>query len=128
MRWSRASDLEGQQLMLDIKIARTGRVFYQVDGTLAAILLETFPDQLSKYEKPAPIPTPTTWGIGIFPYSGRRHILVSLDGGREIYRFVAAPERISEFEKSLPATVGTCPESVLREYTATYVPYVAESV
>ena len=125
MRWSRASDLEGQQIMLDIKIARTGRVFYQVDGTLAVLLIEAFPDIFSKYEKPTPPPTPTTWGIGTFPYSGRRHILVCLDGGREIYKFIGPPEQIAEFEKSLPAVAGKCPDAVLARYTAEYVPYVS---
>lgn len=108
---------------MDIQIVNTGRIVYKVDGTLAVLLIEAFPEHFTRYEKPAPIPAPATWGGGIFPYSGRRHILVCCDGGREIYQFIGPPEKIHEFENSLPASAGRCPESVLREYTARYVPY-----
>jgi hypothetical protein len=106
-------------------VKRTNHTLYDVDNTLAILLLEGLPDIFAKYEKPVPAPTPTTWGIGTFPYSGRRHILVCLDGGREIYKFIGPPEQIAEFEKSLPAVAGKCPDAVLARYTAEYVPYVS---
>ena len=108
---------------MDLTIKRTNHTLYQVDNTLGTILLEAFPTRFSRYEKPAPIPTPAAWEVGIFPFSGRRLILVSLDGGRESYQFIGPPEKIGTFENSLPASAGKCPKSVLAKYRQTYHPY-----
>ncbi len=108
---------------MDIQIVKTGRIVYKVDGTLAVLLVEAFPEHFTRYETPAPIPVLPTWEVGIFPFSGRRHILVCLDGGRESYQFIGPPEKIGTFENSLPASAGKCPKSVLAKYAAEYVPY-----
>jgi hypothetical protein len=105
---------------MDITL-RNGRTYYQVEPTLASILCEL--ELAEKFERPAPIPTPAAWAVGIFPFSGRRHILVSLDGGRESYQFIGPPEKIGTFENSLPASAGKCPKSVLAKYRQTYQPY-----
>jgi hypothetical protein len=102
---------------------KNGRTYYQVEPTLASILCEL--KLADKYEKPAPPPEKAGWSNGVFVSSGRKNITVR--DGASTYWFVAAPERISEFEKYLPANVGTCPEHVLARYTAEYVPYVWES-
>ena len=113
------------ETQMHITVKRTNRTLYDVDNTLAILLLEGLPDIFAKYEKPAPPPEKAGWSNGVFVSSGRKNITVR--DGASTYWFVAAPERISEFEKYLPANVGTCPEHVLARYTAEYVPYVWES-
>jgi hypothetical protein len=98
---------------------------YRIDDTLAVLLLEAFPEDFTRYEKPVPSPEKAGWSTGVFVASGRKNITIR--DGASTYWFVGAPEKISEFEKTLPPTVGTCPDAVRARYTAEYVPYVSES-
>jgi hypothetical protein len=100
---------------------KNGRTYYQVEPTLASILCEL--KLADKYEKPAPPPEKAGWSNGVFVSSGRKNITIR--DGASTYWFVGPPEKISEFEKTLPADAGKCPDAVLARYTAEYVPYVS---
>jgi len=110
---------------LDIVIKRTARVMYRIDDTLAVLLLEAFPEDFTRYEKPVPPPEKASWSNAVFATSGRKNIMVR--DGASTYWFVGPPEKISEFEKTLPADAGKCPDAVLARYTAEYVPYVSDN-
>jgi len=51
---------------MDITVVKTQRTFYQVPSQLAALLLEAFPQEFERVERPAPAPRATEpqWGIG----------------------------------------------------------------
>jgi hypothetical protein len=97
---------------------------YRIDDTLAVLLLEAFPEDFTRYEKPAPPPAKAGWSNAVFISSGRRNITVR--DGAETYWFTGPPEKISEFEKNLPANAGKCPDAVRNEYAAKYTPYVSQ--
>ena len=107
---------------MDITL-KNGRTYYQVEPTLASILCEL--KLADKYEKPAPPPEKAGWSTGVFVASGRKNITIR--DGASTYWFVGPPEKISEFEKTLPADAGKCPDAVLARYTAEYVPYVSDN-
>jgi hypothetical protein len=98
---------------------------YRIDDTLAVLLLEAFPEDFTRYEKPVPPPEKAGWSNGVFVSSGRKNITIR--DGASTYWFVGPPEKISEFEKTLPADAGKCPDAVLARYTAEYVPYVSDN-
>ena len=107
---------------MDITL-NNGRTYYQVEPTLASILCEL--KLADKYEKPAPPPEKAGWSNGVFVSSGRRNITVR--DGASTFWFVGPPEKISEFEQSLPRDAGSCPENVRARYTSEYTPYMPES-
>jgi hypothetical protein len=80
---------------MDITIKRTNRNVFQVDNTLALLLLEAFPDAFEKHEKPAPPPISSRkpeWGIGRGLETDRPHILLKTPLG-EVIRFDGEPEQ-----------------------------------
>jgi hypothetical protein len=51
---------------MDIRVVSTGKVFYRVDPTVAALFLELLPAAVERVnEKPADVPAPPKWGVGI---------------------------------------------------------------
>lgn len=59
---------------MDIRITRTGKIFYRVDPTLAAILLEALPGSFEQIEKAAGATvTPKTWSyfVGSLGVTGK---------------------------------------------------------
>jgi hypothetical protein len=69
----------GVNEMPDIKIKSTGRIFYQVDSTLCAILGELHPENIERVQPPAPVqavgqpplpPKVPTWSCGNAKFGG----------------------------------------------------------
>lgn len=116
---------------MDITVVKTQRNFYQVDSTLAALLLEAFPQEFERLEKPVPVPrvTESQWGIGK-GQSGYGCINLRLPSG-ELRRYDGFPDDAANGFK-LRVWSGaaqeyvlegpTPPESILAAYAAQYVP------
>jgi hypothetical protein len=109
---------------MHLTVKRTNHTLFDVDNTLAILLLEGLPDIFAKYERPAPPAEKAGWSVGTFISSGRKNITVR--DGSYTHWFVGPPEKIQEFENTLPAAIGKCPENVLAQYAALYVPYVTQ--
>jgi hypothetical protein len=74
--------------MADIRVTSTGKPFYKVDDTLAAILIEALPSVFERVKAPAPEPLPTRpafrlaagdqgrWGIRCTYPSGETRMLI----------------------------------------------------
>lgn len=72
---------------MDIRILSTGRVFFQVDPTLCAILLEMFPgnvERLAAQPKPEPASATPVWGVGTDAGSFV-HIFYRVGANRSMY-------------------------------------------
>ena len=109
------------ETQMHITVKRTNHTLYDVDNTLAILLLEGLPDIFAKYEKPVPPPEKAGWSVGVFISSGRRNITVRCDGS-STYWFTGPPEKIPEFETTRPRDAGSYPEDIRAQYTAKYVP------
>lgn len=96
------------------------RNYFRVEPTLASILIEL--GFAVPYRAPAPIPAPATWAVEENQMSGRRWLVVKCDNGRFTSSFDGPPERIPDFEKTLPPDAGRCPRSVIEQYAAKYTP------
>jgi hypothetical protein len=107
---------------LDIQIVKTGRIVYKVDGTLAVLLIEAFPEHFTRYEKPAPPPVEPSWRV-VKLLSGK--LVLQYQHGAFTSWFQSSPGRICEWVKTLPADAGVCPEAIRAEYAARYTPDVS---
>ncbi len=99
---------------MDVKIVSTGRVFYQIDNAVAALLMEMFPAAIERANpKPAPTAPTAAWGINVTP-SGYQHVIFKLGDRTEFYdgppsgltshfqkMGVVVPDHIAERYKSL---------------------------
>jgi hypothetical protein len=83
--------------MADIRVTSTGRIFFQVDGTLAAVLCEAFPaafervfegmhphERAQAMAKPVDTTTPNFF-VRKNPYSGKPELVMTLGALEEIY-------------------------------------------
>jgi len=118
---------------VDITVIRTRKTFYEVNSTLAALLIEAFPSEFEKLFVPAPAPCSTEpqWGIGK-GQGGYACINLRLPSG-ELRRYDGWPEKAADgfkirqwsgekqdyiFDGPVP------PESILAAYAAQYVPRI----
>lgn len=103
--------------MSDIRITSTGRVFYQVDSTLAEILCELLPEAVQRHQKPTPMsfPTPARWTNSVTT-GALKFLNVQCSTCKRSDRFDGSPDFLPVFEKSLCVHAGKCPESVRAEY------------
>jgi hypothetical protein len=104
---------------MDVFVTSTQKVFYQIPSEIAALLCNALPSVFQRYEKPAPPPVDPSWKVVKF-LSGK--LALQYQHGAFTSWFQSSPEKIPQFEKTLPADASKCPENVLREYTAKYVP------
>ncbi len=95
--------------MADIKVISTGRQFFQVDGTLAAILLEMFPAAVERItQNPAP-PAPVS-AVARF-YVGKNHrsdkVALCFENGNEQQWFEGPAEHAHRAfgKRQVPADV-----------------------
>ncbi|MFI5117184.1 MAG: hypothetical protein ACHP8B_10870 [Terriglobales bacterium] len=56
---------------MDITIIRTGKTLFRVDECVCIALLEAFPEQFKRYEKPAPKPRGTEYSVISAPMTGK---------------------------------------------------------
>jgi hypothetical protein len=116
---------------MDITVIKTQKTFYQVDSTLAALLLEAFPQEFERVERPAPAPRATEpqWGIGK-TLGGYVSINLRLPSG-EMRSYDGPPEdaangfklrQWSGAEQTYVVVGPVPPESIIAMYTAQYVP------
>ena len=86
---------------MDITVNRTQKTFYQVDSTLAALLLEAFPEAFERVERPAPAPRvlAPVFGIGISE-GGYARICLQLPSG-ETRSYDGPPETAKDGFKVL---------------------------
>jgi hypothetical protein len=109
-----------EEEIMDLRVTSTGKTFYEVHPTIAAILVEAFPAAFERIQHHAPdrqpvvmLPQPT-WGIKKMPTSGV--VAIQCDYGRETQYFIGKPEDAASFK------VGhsTPPEEVIAAYRAQY--------
>lgn len=116
---------------MDITVIKTQKTFYQVDGTLAALLLEAFPNDFERVERPAPAPRSTApeWGIGK-TLGGYVCINLRLPSG-ETRSYDGFPDdaangfkyrQWSGAEQTYVVDGPVPPDSILAAYAAQYVP------
>jgi len=103
--------------MADILITSTGRIFKQIDGTLAAVLLEMFPAAVERVEREQPAPaaprlTPR-FSITKALYSGK--IRLALHIGHEELFYTGPAEHASN---AFGGGLRTPPDDVIAQYAA----------
>lgn len=91
---------------MDIQITSTGKIFYQVDPTLAAILMEMFPAAIERHKAPAP--EPLRWEYACTKLVTGLFVLSQKKGHATEY--YDAP--LDGLDKVWP----DCPQSVREEY------------
>jgi len=85
---------------MDIRVTATDKVFYQVDPTLAALLMEAFPESFKQhhFNKQATLPkvdpTIPVYGIRKNPFSDRLEVVFQLCGNEET--FSGHPDLLSQ--------------------------------
>lgn len=100
---------------MDFQVTSTGRIFYQVDPTLAAVLMEAFPESFKRIEKPAPAALSTGWEYTCALLPGGGCFAVQRKTTRETqYCPFADPEKVLAFWSD-------CPASVIEQFRATRV-------
>ena len=104
---------------MDIKIANTGKVFYQVDSTLAAILLEAFPNEIHRVvtraerEAQAAVALTPRWAVTKEPHGG--FFLIQCTIGSRVEQWDGKPEAaIAAFAQSGLQ----CPPEIAEQYAA----------
>lgn len=110
---------------MDIKVTSTGKVFYQIDNAIAALLMEAFPASFERVERPAPAPAPavTKWGIGTALTSGQHYIQGICDKCNQTFRIVSGTEaQIRTQRFSHCGRNEQIPEHVLAEYLRVRTP------
>jgi len=104
---------------MDIKIANTGKVFYQVDSTLAAILVEAFPNEIhrvvTRAEREAQAAAALTprWCVTKEPHAGFFFIQCAI--GSRFEQYDGKPENaVASFGQ-----MGLqCPPEIAEQYAA----------
>ena len=56
---------------MDLKVISTGRVHPRIDSAVAGLLLELFPENLQRYEKPTVTQKPDEFYLGVSEMDGR---------------------------------------------------------
>ena len=105
---------------MDIKILSTGKVFYRVDPTLCAILLEMFPGNVERLDAlpkpPAPADLEVSWGVDMD--NGGYYRVVFKLGSRTEYYFGPPSQLVTFFQR-----MGiVCPDHILKRYTPMWRP------
>jgi hypothetical protein len=98
---------------MDLRITSSGRVFYQVDPTLAAILIEALPsvfERVNPRPQPAPQELVPQWGIGTHHLNGQVFVKFTLGTIRNETYF-GHPKSLTNSTFGWPV-----PEAVLKEY------------
>jgi hypothetical protein len=98
---------------MDVRITSTGRTFYQVDPTLAAILLEMFPAAIEQCKRPTaqPVTFEPVFVANKNPYTGAPQIQLQIGQRNEFY--AGEPGQA----KSAFKTIGfECPDDVVHNY------------
>lgn len=104
---------------MDLRITSTGRVFYQVDSTLAAILIEALPSVFEKHN-PRPQPKPEElvpmWGVALDD-SSYYHVTFKLLN--QVQRFFGPPSQLVGYFAKTSAVV---PDRIAQEYRQLWKP------
>jgi hypothetical protein len=103
---------------MDVRVTSTGRVFYQVDNAVAAMLMEAFPASFERAEaKPAPPATlVTTWGIN-HTTSNFHYVTFKIGSRTEIYD--GPPSRLVSYFQQMGIVV---PEHIAAQYAPLWQP------
>ena len=102
--------------MPDLRVTSTGKIFYQVEPTICAILCEAFPEAFARVAAPAPAAVHARWTNSVASGSGVKFINVQCSKCNRADRFDGSLDQLSRFEKSLCVHAGTCPDEVLKVY------------
>jgi hypothetical protein len=108
---------------MDVKVLSTGKVFYQIDNAIAAILIEMFPAAIEKLN-PRPQPKPADlvpmWGVNRNVYSDLYYVTFKL--GPRVDNYDGAPSQlVAHFAKSGIVV----PEQIFHEYRQLWKPNMA---
>ena len=116
--------------MADIRVKSTGRPFYKIDGGVAALLMEMFPEALEKIDAPTfnvqqkANPAAPRWAVQKNPWSDRMEICVTI-----LNRSVRYPgldcvkPSVEEAKATLKAATGhEVPAHILEEFAAVLLP------
>jgi hypothetical protein len=107
--------------MADIKVASTGKVFYQIDNSVAAVLLEAFPKSFARVEKPAfnVAPSPSRakerWVVQ-HPFTGQWEIVHINMIGETRYPAPGIAPSIEIARSSFAATGHPVPQEILDQF------------
>jgi hypothetical protein len=104
---------------MDIKIISSGKVFYQVDPTLCAILLELFP---ANVERANPLPKPPAsfevkWSVEM-DNGGYYYALFQQNSRNE--RYFGPPSQLVSFFQKMSIVV---PDHILKQYAPLWRPH-----
>jgi hypothetical protein len=104
---------------VDLIVTATGRVFYQVDPTLAALLIEAFPASFERktLDKIAHTPLVPSWGVSQGQYSGRWHVIYKIGQRTEFYD--APPENLVAYFERMNIAV---PEVIVKRFKELWKP------
>jgi hypothetical protein len=115
---------------MDLRLTASGRIFHQVDSTLAAILIEAFPASFERLNQPerrqraAHVPaTPglsthaAKFSVGGLPSSGEP--VITATDGRTVLHYTGAPENSANFVFfGLIEGPTKAPDHIVAEYKA----------
>jgi uncharacterized protein CbrC (UPF0167 family) len=106
---------------MDIRVTSTGKVFYQIDSAIAAVLVEAFPASFECANKPAtPLPPARArWSISQ-GLDGSTFIRVVCDTCRKNTCYAGRVYDISEFDKTLCVHAGPCPAEIREQYASSF--------
>lgn len=110
--------------MADIRCTATNKVFYRIDDSVAAMLLEALPSVFERASEgkttpvarqviPSLAPTPPRWNVGQLPQSG--DYFIRLSTGRSEIFYTGAPENAAEHFRRGGQAV---PEEIVAQYAA----------
>jgi hypothetical protein len=102
---------------MDIKVK--GKIFYQIDNAIAAMLMEAFPESFQRVNpKPAPAPDAfiPSWGVNVTT-SGYHHVVFKLGDRTEFYD--GPPSGLAAHFQKMGIVV---PANILARYTPIWRP------
>jgi hypothetical protein len=104
---------------MDVRVTSTGKIFYQMDNAVTALLLEMFPAAIERVN-PRPTPKPEdlipAWGINV-NVSGYYNVTFTLGSRTETY-FGPPSQLVSYFQKM---GIGV-PDRIVAQYRPLWKP------
>jgi hypothetical protein len=103
--------------IMDVKVTSTGKVFYQVDNAVAAMLMEAFPASFERADaRPAPAAPVAQWGIGT-TLNGFAFVKWTMQARTEFYD--GPPPGLTAYFQKMGYSV---PAGIVERYTSAWAP------